>query len=92
MFNKIFIGYATDLQARLNRHKAELKFGTHRNSELQELWRMFGESAFTFEILDLLEQNEDSPPHPEEALQILLEMWAQQLETAGDHVVLLTTK
>ena len=31
----LLIGVAKDVQARLNRHKAELKFGKHRNKVLQ---------------------------------------------------------
>ncbi|MFC1863739.1 GIY-YIG nuclease family protein [Thermodesulfobacteriota bacterium] len=43
--NKIvYIGYSTDIQAKINRHKAELKFGSHRNRELRKTWNSLGES------------------------------------------------
>jgi predicted GIY-YIG superfamily endonuclease len=34
--DRVYIGSGTDLLAKINRHKAELKFGSHRNKELQE--------------------------------------------------------
>jgi len=85
--DKAYIGFATDLPARFNRHKAELKFGNHRNRELQEIWNSIGESAFEFEILDVLDHEENTPASPDEELHILAEMWIQQLEKAGYSIV-----
>ena len=87
--DKVYIGFATDLPARFNRHKAELKFGSHRNRQLQELWDSFGESAFEFEILDVLDREENTPASPVEELQILAEMWIQKLKKAGASIVCL---
>lgn len=84
--DKIYIGFATNLQARFNRHKTELKFGSHRNQELQELWNSLGEQAFEFETLDVLEHKEDAQSKPDEELRTLAEMWAQKLEQNGDSV------
>ena len=84
--DKIFIGIATDLPARFNRHKAELKFGSHRNKELQRIWDSLGESALTFEILDVLDHEESTQANPDEELQVLAEMWVQKLED-GEHTV-----
>lgn len=85
--DKVFIGFATDLPARFNRHKAELKFGNHRNKELQEMWNTFGESAFEFEILDVLDHKENNQASPVEELKVLTEMWIQKLKKAGDSIV-----
>jgi hypothetical protein len=87
--DKIFIGFSTDLPARFNRHKAELKFGSHRNKELQEIWDSFGESAFEFEILDVLDHQENSQTSPYEDLHILAEMWVQKLKKARGSIVFL---
>jgi group I intron endonuclease len=84
--NRVYIGYGTDIQAKINRHKAELKFGNHRNRELQDAWNSFGESAFEFEVLDVLDHEEDSQTDPAEELQILAEMWIKKLEKAGDSI------
>jgi group I intron endonuclease len=87
--DKVFIGFATNLQARFNRHKAELKFGNHRNRELQEIWNSFGESAFEFEILDVLDQEENAQANHNEDLRVLAEMWIQKLQKGGDSIVFL---
>ncbi len=83
----VFIGFANDLEARFNRHKAELKFGNHRNKELQEIWDSAGESAFEFEILDTLNQEEGTEADPDEELQVLTDMWIEKLEKTGVSVV-----
>jgi hypothetical protein len=83
----VYIGFAADLPARFNRHKAELKFGTHRNRELQGIWNSSGESAFKFEILDELDYEEVTQANLNEELHVLAEMWIQKLEKAGDSIV-----
>lgn len=87
--NTVFIGFATDLSARFNRHKAELKFGTHQNKELQEMWNLFGESALEFEILDVLDHDANSQSNVDEDLLVLAEMWIQKLEKSGGTIVFL---
>ena len=85
--NKSYVGFDRDLSARINRHKAELKFGSHRNRELQEEWNSFGESSFQFEVLDELVHKENSQISPIEDLQVLAEIWIGKLEKAGNSVV-----
>jgi len=86
---KAYIGFSIDLPAKINRHKFELKFGSHRNGELQEAWNLFGESAFEFEVLDVLDHKEDSLTNPDEELHVLLEMWIRKLEKEDYSVVTL---
>ena len=85
--DKVYIGFATDLEARFNRHKAELKFGNHRNKELQKIWNSYGESAFEFEILDVLDQEEGTKARPEEELHVLTDMWIQKLKKTEGSIV-----
>ena len=85
--SKVYIDYATDLEARFNRHRTELKFKSHRNKELQKIWDLYGESAFEFEILDVLEQEENAQANPDEELRLLTEMWTQKLKEAGADIV-----
>ena len=82
--DKIYIDYSTNVQARINRHKAELKFGSHQNRKLQETWNSLGESAIQFEVLDVLDLEEGTQANPAEELQILTEMWIEKLAKAGD--------
>jgi hypothetical protein len=85
--DKVYIGSGTDLQAKINRHKAELRFGSHRNKELQEAWNLLGEPAFEFEVLDVLDHEENPQASPAEELHVLVEMWIRKLEKAGYSVV-----
>jgi hypothetical protein len=82
-YNKTYIGCGIDVRAKLNRQKAELKFGKHRNRELQEEWNKLGESAFLFEVVDVLEQKEEFKADHAEELRTLTEIWVQKLKNAG---------
>jgi hypothetical protein len=85
--DRSYVGFSTDLQARMNRQKAELRFGSHKNTGLLSEWKSFGESSFEFEVLDELEHDENSKANLEEELRILSEMWVRKLEKAGCSVV-----
>lgn len=86
---KSYIGFSLDLQARINRHKVELKLGSDRNRELRDEWKSLGESSFEFEILDELEYDENSTADPVEELHILRDMWIVKLEKESNLVVTL---
>lgn len=49
---RILLGSSVNLHGPLNRHRTELKLGSHRCRELQDDWNRLGEDAFTFEILE----------------------------------------
>jgi len=76
------VGSGKDVQAKLNRHQAELKFGGHRNKSLQADWNRLGESVFLFEIVELLSPLEDLDYDPTEDLEELLEMILERKEYA----------
>lgn len=84
---KSYVGFSMDLQARINRQKAELKLGSHRNAELVGEWKLFGELSFEFEVLDELGHDEDSKTNPADELRVLTDMWIHKLEKAGNSVV-----
>jgi hypothetical protein len=85
--DKSYIGFSMDLTARMSRHKAELKFGSHRNAELQGEWNSLGESSFEFEVLDELAHKEVFSGEPVEELRMLAAMWIRKLEDGGCFVV-----
>jgi group I intron endonuclease len=87
--HKAYVGSSIDLPARINRHKAQLKLKSHQNRELQETWNLFGESAFYFEILDVLDHKEDSQINSAEELDVLLQMWISRLEKEDCPIVIL---
>ncbi len=81
---KIFIGMGLNVRGRINSNLAQLKFGSHRNTELQKDWNLYGADKFTFEILDQLAED---PAHPEkmtEELTQLEELWLNRLNPYGE--------
>jgi len=57
--NKVLIDQSVDVQAKWNRHNTELKFGSHRNKNLQQDWDVLGASCFVFEMVSELAHDDD---------------------------------
>ncbi|HHH53750.1 MAG TPA: GIY-YIG nuclease family protein, partial [Bacteroidetes bacterium] len=72
--NKVLIDYSINMNSKWNRHKMELKFGNHKNHELQKDWVEKGEDNFVFEILSELKQDSDKNVNYLKELQILHQM------------------
>ncbi|MGD8353541.1 MAG: GIY-YIG nuclease family protein [Pseudomonadota bacterium] len=87
--DRLYIDCSIDLPARINRHKAELRFRSHRNRELQEAWDLLGEQTFKFEILDLMDNEENAGADIGRELKVLQEMWIGRLKDEGHAVVAL---
>lgn len=49
---RLLLGSSVNLHGPLNRHRSELRNGSHRCAALQADWDRLGEEAFTFEVLD----------------------------------------
>lgn len=49
---KFYIGSTMNKHQRWARHRKELRAGTHVNKHLQAAWTKYGESAFTFTVLE----------------------------------------
>jgi hypothetical protein len=76
----------TDIPALLNRHKAQLRLGVHRNLALLADWQALGEQAFEFEVLDRLTPAEGPGSDPTADLEALATLWLEKLnpfEPAG---------
>ncbi len=56
---KYLIEESENISAKINRHRTELRFGSHRNKALQADWNEQGEDQFTFSTLELLEIKDD---------------------------------
>ena len=80
---KCLVESARDVDARLNRHMAEMKMGTHRNKVLQGEWNSHGPEAFAFECVDVLEPREDPAYDPDDDLEELLALWIDKLAPFG---------
>ncbi|AEY66176.1 GIY-YIG nuclease family protein [Clostridium sp. BNL1100] len=53
-----FIGYSQDTKAYINSNRFKLDSNMHRNSELQKLWNIHGNSAFEIGVLEVLSYDE----------------------------------
>ena len=56
--NKVYIGESKCLSMRFHSHKSDLKLSNrHTNTALQKDWDLYGEQSFTFEILEITQNN-----------------------------------
>jgi hypothetical protein len=79
------VGSSADLPSILNRERASLRLGAHRNSALQKDWNSLGPDAFAFEVLDTLSLPDDVPNYdPTEDLKVLESMWLERLSPYGE--------
>ena len=56
---KVLIEGSTDILSKWNRHRTELRFGSHRNTELQNDWNNLEEDRFIFSLVSELKIEED---------------------------------
>lgn len=81
---KILVGKGMNVQAKLNSHQAQLNMRCHRNKTLQQDWDRYGIEQFTFEVLDVLEFQNESPQKQQEELAALEELWLDKLQPYGE--------
>lgn len=80
---RVLLGSSVNLHGPLNRHRSELRLGSHRCAELQADWNRLGEDAFTFEILDKV-PDELAGLERDEALRQLEKKWLAAYPPTGD--------
>ena len=76
---KALVGSSVDIPAMLNRQRAQLTMGAHRNRALQDDWNAFGADAFRFETLDTLQPSDTPGYDAAEDLRILEQLWLDKL-------------
>ena len=76
---KVLLLASRNIPALLNRHRAQLRFGAHRNAALQADWKALGEQSFVFEIVDTLTPKETPGYDPRDDLRALEQLWLEQL-------------
>lgn len=53
---RVYVGSSVLLSRRLKQHRSDLRAGTHANTRLQRAWKKYGESAFHFETIELVDE------------------------------------
>ncbi len=51
---KLYVGSAVNFRLRVGLHKRRLRRGLHHSAKLQRAWDKYGETAFVFEVLELV--------------------------------------
>jgi len=75
------VSSSQDLDAIWHAQKLQLNVGIHPNSELQKDWKESGTDNFTFDILEMLKQNDDEKPQEfEKELKSLEEIIVEELQ------------
>ena len=77
--DRSLVGSSVNVEAILNRHRAELRMGGHRNRDLQRDWNEVGEEGFAFEVLDTLEPRDEPGYEQARELKALEELWLERL-------------
>jgi hypothetical protein len=77
---KVFLGSSTNLHGPLNRDKFMLSTGMHKNEQLQKDWNEYGPGAFSFDILEVVEQKDDPNFSLEDELALLEQIWIEKLQ------------
>ena len=75
----ILIEASTNIPSKWNRHRTELRFGSHRNKKLQNDWNEFGEANFIFSVLSELEIKEDESFDLNSEVKLLQEMIEEEM-------------
>ena len=82
---KCLVGSTVDLPSMLNRQRAQLRLGGHRNHALQDDFRAHGEDAFRFEVLDTIEPSDEPGADPAADLATLEALWIEKLQPFDEH-------
>lgn len=64
--DETFLTSATDTTAYCNRIRFQLSAGNCPNQRLQQLWRQYGQAAFSFEVVKRLKYDDPQADHTDE--------------------------
>jgi hypothetical protein len=78
------IGSSVNPAGRLNRHRFQLKAGSHPDARLQADWNELGEEGFELAVLDRLEPRDEPDYDPSKDLEVLKELWLEKLSASGE--------
>lgn len=81
---KVFVGGSLNLPGRKNSHYFQLKLNGHPNKALQADWNVYGEAAFSFEVLETLKAEALPRETWSEAVAELAAKWLERLAPYGD--------
>lgn len=77
---KVLLGSSLNLEGALNRHRFELKMGSHRCTKLQKDWNEMGPDAFVFEVLEEVKVRDVPHFDISDELTLLEQIWIEALQ------------
>lgn len=80
---KVFVAATPNLKT-INGKQMMLRGGGHKNRQLQEEWNQFGEDAFVFEVLEVLEEKKEGFFDKAEELKKMEKKWLDKLQPYGE--------
>jgi hypothetical protein len=81
---RTLIAGSGNVQGTLNRHRFELQFGLHRNTELVLDWQAYGAGNFLFEVLDMVKPKDDPSFDVSIELEELVGLWREEIPCTGE--------
>jgi len=82
--NRHWIEGSLNMDARWNRHRMELRLGSHRNKKLQHDWSNHGEEHFEFTVLAELAYNDKRDTDYKAEAKILLDIVLEELNLSKE--------
>ena len=83
--DKVFLAAGVDLHGLMNRHRFQLKNGSHPNKQLQADWNESGSDNFAFEIVDELSPRAGDAVDYRAEVAFLEDLWLAKLKPFGEH-------
>jgi len=81
---RALVAGSRNAEAALNRHRFQLRYGSHPDARLAEDFARHGESAFVFEVLDMVKPNGDPAFDPIAELEALVALWRDEIPCEGE--------
>ena len=82
--NKLFLASGQNLAGIINRHKFELRHGSHNNKQLQADWDELGPSNFAFEVVEQMEPPSEGHFDAKHELEFMEKLWLTKLKPFGE--------
>jgi len=80
---KLLIDSSLNMPAKWNRHHVQLKFGNHKNKELQQEWNHFGAATYEYVVLEEIPFKNPLVDYAKE-VAILEEIFLEQFQPFGE--------
>ena len=81
---KVLLGSSLNLEGLLNRNRFTLRNNSHLNKELQKDWNELGPDQFVFEVLEVVQVQEDPSFNLQDELTLLEQIWLEKLQPIGE--------